>query len=69
MKYIQQIKACMIEPISALLKSYFVHVSFVYYKASYVFWKIKSICVYSSVSEAWKVCVYVNGGASAIEDV
>ena len=30
---------------------------------------ITSLCGYSSVSEAWKVCVYVNGGASAIGDV
>ena len=30
---------------------------------------ITSLCVYSSVSEAWKVCFYVNGGASAIGDV
>ena len=28
-----------------------------------------SLCGYSSVSEAWKVCVYVNGGASFIGDV
>ena len=30
---------------------------------------ITSLCWYSSVSEAWKVCVYVNGGATAIGDV
>ena len=30
---------------------------------------ITSLCGYSSVSEAWKVCVYMNGGASAIGDV
>ena len=30
---------------------------------------ITSPCGYSSVNEAWKVCVYVNGGASAIGDV
>ena len=30
---------------------------------------ITSLCGYSSVSEAWKVCVYVNGGATAIGDV
>ena len=29
---------------------------------------ITSLCGYSSVSEAWKVFVYVNGGASAIRD-
>ena len=29
---------------------------------------ITSLCGYSSVSEAWKVFVYVNGGASAIWD-
>ena len=29
---------------------------------------ITSLCGYSSVSEAWKVCVYVNGGASSIGD-
>ena len=27
---------------------------------------ITSLCEYSFVSEAWKVFVYVNGGASAI---
>ena len=30
---------------------------------------ITSLCGYSSVNEAWKVCVYVNGGASAMGDV
>ena len=30
---------------------------------------ITSLCGYSSISEAWKVCVYVNGGASAVGDV
>ena len=29
---------------------------------------ITSLCGYSSVNEAWKVFVYVNGGASAIGD-
>ena len=29
---------------------------------------ITSLCAYSSVNEAWKVFVYVNGGASAIGD-
>ena len=30
---------------------------------------ITSLCGYSSVSEAWKVCIYVNCGASSIGDV
>ena len=30
---------------------------------------ITSLCGYSSVIEAWKVCAYVNGGANAIGDV
>ena len=30
---------------------------------------ITSLCGYSSVSEAWKVCVYINGGAAAIRGV
>ena len=29
---------------------------------------ITSLCGYSSVNEAWKVFVYVNGGATAIGD-
>lgn len=30
---------------------------------------ITSLCGISSVSEEWKICVYVNGGESSIGDV